>query len=664
MKPLLITLSLIWLLPARGQDLLPAVREMRLGSGRFLLEHAKICGGDAFAAEELRRVTGAAIQAGACQGHVIVLRQTATGGALPVPGETAGPESREAYSIHVTADRVEVTSRSSAGIFYAVQTLKQLVKGGTHPYWPEMTILDWPLLAYRGFMMDMSHAQLPTLAEIRHQIDLLASWKINQYYFYSEATVSLEGFPLLPPEARYTKKDVADIIQYAAVRHIDVVPNFELYGHLHDLFRMERYSDLAVIPHGGEFKRGDPRVQPIISAWIAQIAALFPSPFFHAGFDETWLLEREAARLNRRPEDLYLEQLQEVCELLRAHGKTPMAWADMMEKYPQMISRLPKGLIAFPWHYSPLPEAEYDRLFTPFGEAHVPIVVQSAVSTWRWLVPDFATSFENDDRLVAAGVKHRALGFLSSGWADNTQVLMRMAEPALAHAAAVAWQGSAPAKDTFFERYAAIQYGASGASFAEALAHLTRAETALQTAQGTSTINTFWDNAFSKTRLERSATHTDALHKCRLEAQQAIELLEAMPAAVDTVTVKTLLVGARMLDYTGLKYIYALEISRFWQELGDRPGKHDIDTLIGLESGAIYHSRTEDMLDGISQLRDGFREAWLEEYTPFRLALALSKYDSEFQFWWRFQRRLEQLNSEFKDGDRLPPLDSLLRDLP
>ena len=369
MKQLLTLLPLVCLLPAHGQNLLPAVREMQPGNGRFLLEHAKVCGGDELAVEELQ------LKAGPCKGHVIVLHQTATGGALPVPGETPGPESREAYSIRVTSDRVEVESKSSAGIYYGVQTLKQLVRRGPQPYLPEATIRDWPLLAYRGFMMDMSHAQLPTLAEIRHQIDLLASWKINQYYFYSEATLSLDGFPLLPPEGRYTKEEVAGIIRYAAARHIDVIPNFELYGHLHDLFRMERYSDLAVIPHGGEFKRGDPRVQPIIAAWVSQIAALFPSPFFHAGFDETWLLEREADRLHRRPEDLFLEQLQAVCDLLRAHGKTPMAWADMMEKYPQMIPRLPKGLIAFPWHYSPLSGAEYDRFFAPFGEAHVPIVV-------------------------------------------------------------------------------------------------------------------------------------------------------------------------------------------------------------------------------------------------------------------------------------------------
>src|SRR4051794_20238637 len=102
MKHTRLFLPLVFLLCARAQTVLPAVREMHLGSGRFILEHAKVCGGDPLLLAQLR------LPAGPCQGHVIVLHQSAAGGALPVPGETPGPESRETYSIHVTSDRVDV----------------------------------------------------------------------------------------------------------------------------------------------------------------------------------------------------------------------------------------------------------------------------------------------------------------------------------------------------------------------------------------------------------------------------------------------------------------------------------------------------------------------------------------------------------------------------
>ena len=87
----------------------------------------------------------------------------------------------------------------------------------------------------------------------------MARWKNNQYYFYNETIVALDGFPPAAPGARLTKNDVREIVAYARARHIDVVPCLELYGHLHDLFRREQYSALADFPHGVEFNPSDPK---------------------------------------------------------------------------------------------------------------------------------------------------------------------------------------------------------------------------------------------------------------------------------------------------------------------------------------------------------------------------------------------------------------------
>ena len=129
-------------------------------------------------------------------------------------------------------------------------------------------------------------------AEIKRQIDFLARWKGNQYYFYSELSIELKGYPLINPGARYTQEQVREIIRYARERHVDVVPCLEFYGHLHDLFRIERYGDLAALPHGGDLNPRDPRMQRMVEDWVGQMAALFPSPWFHIGLDEPWELER------------------------------------------------------------------------------------------------------------------------------------------------------------------------------------------------------------------------------------------------------------------------------------------------------------------------------------------------------------------------------------
>jgi N-acetyl-beta-hexosaminidase len=133
------------------------------------------------------------------QGEVeIRLERTGAVDALAVPGEKPGPASREAYQLDVTTAGIKLTARSSAGIFYAVQTLVQLVEFQQgKPVFPLVHIEDWPAMAYRGTMVDMSEGQPATEDEVKRQLDMLALWKANQYYFYNEDSIELNGYPLL-----------------------------------------------------------------------------------------------------------------------------------------------------------------------------------------------------------------------------------------------------------------------------------------------------------------------------------------------------------------------------------------------------------------------------------------------------------------------------------
>ena len=155
-------------------------------------------------------------------------------------------------------------------------------------------------------------------------------------------------------------------------------------------------------------------------------------------------------------------------------------------------------------------------------------------------------------------------------------------------------------------------------------------------------------------------TNSENLHNSRLAAEDAqIYIRNAMKYGIDSISLTAMLAGARMLDYIGLKYLYAGEIAGFWKQLTDKPSASDFRLLIGIETRAKYHSRTSDMLDAITETKEIFQKAWLNEYTPFRLGFALGKYDMEFQFWLRFQRRLENLS--FREGEAMPSLESLLK---
>jgi hexosaminidase len=622
---------------------------------------------DRFAARELSSIlskitsTTIGVKESATSGPSIILERTGDVSPLPVPGETPGPDTRESYKIQVTGKNVRITAKSSAGLFYGVQTLRQIVEGsGEKAVLPEVEIEDWPSLVYRGFMMDMSHAQLPRVEEIKQQIDFLSRWKINQYLFYSEASIELDGYPLLMVDARFTKKQVKEVIEYAKARHVDVIPNMELYGHLHDLFRLEHYADLSVIPHGGEFKPKDPRVRTILEDWISQISALFPSPFFHIGFDETWLLEVEAKKLNKTPEELYLEMLKQTTDFVEVNGKRPLVWADMLQKFPAIIPKISPKVIAVPWHYFPLKETEYDQLLSPFSKAGIGMIVQGAIINWNWLVPDFEISTENTDLLIQAGRKYHAVGYINSGWTDDTQTLMRLGFPDMAYGAVASWQSIPADRENFFKQFAQAQYPPDLAQLVEkAHKSLMEAESILRKSVG-STDPAFWANPFLPDNLKLIEDNKDNLHKGRLASEDAqTYILAALKYGTDTTTLFTMYVGARMLDFLAMKYLYAAEIAQFWKQLTDSPNKSAAMGSMYMEIPFKYHTRTSDLLDAIIETKMLFQKAWLYEYTPFRLGVALGKYDQEFQFWLRFQRRLEMINQYYKEGDALPSLESI-----
>lgn len=655
--------------------ILPKPQKISYGTSSYSIRGASISfaktpsAEDLFAAEELAdmlsgmcgRPINITEQTGGSPG--ILLHRTGEVDPLPLPDETAGPNSREAYKINIREKQVRIEARSSAGLFYAVQTLRQMVEdSGENAILPECTIEDWPSMAYRGFMMDMSHTQLPLIAEIKKQIDFLARWKSNQYLFYSEASIELDGYPLLMANARFTKEEVREIIKYARKRHIDVIPNMELYGHLHDLFRLEHYSDMAVIPHGGEFSPNDPRVEPLLADWIQQVADLFPSSFFHIGFDETWLIKKEAKKLNLPPEDLYLKMLRRTTDLVEGEGKVPLVWADMLQKFPSIIPEVSGKTIAVPWHYWPKEEKEYDDLLGPFEAEGIPMIVQSALINWNWVYPVFGISFENTDLLIKVGRKHHAIGFINSGWTDDTQTIMRMSWPDLAYGSAASWQSAVMNREEFFGEYCQIQYPDEIATLVEkAHSSLVVAESLIRQVVG-NTDPALFANPFTEKSLVNIEENMADLRSGRLASEVAqINLRKALEFKIDTITLYAMLTGAKMLDYLALKYIYAGEIAEFWQQLEEAEDKDEMRRWMHMEVSFKYHTRTSDMLDAIIELKEMYKKAWLNEYTTFRLGVGLGKYDLEFQYWLKMQRRMDQIRSNYKAGDKLPVLESLFQ---
>jgi hexosaminidase len=454
---------------------------------------------------------------------------------------------------------------------------------------------------------------------------------------------------------------VRRIIGYARERHVDVVPCLEFYGHLHDLFRVERYADLAALPHGGDLNPRHPEMWRMVNDWIGQMTALFPSPWFHIGLDEPWELERAGGA---DPGKLYLEHLTRTSELVRSHGKRVLFWADvasganLFEKYPQMAAGLPEGTIPVPWHYHE--EKDYTRMLEPFSKAHVPQVIGTGIWAWDTIVPDFRVTFANIDGFLRDGRKHGTLGIVNTNWADDAQILYRMTQPGVAYGAIAAWQRDPIQRAAFFTNYCAELYGGTSATVATALQALDDAQQAMAAALGSEDAFRLWDDPLAPRTLARARTHVQDLRRARLRAEEAQEHLQNA-LGQDPDSLASLLFGARLLDYAGMKFLYAVEIADIFSKLDSSATSADISFWLGRQASDRNHSRVGDLMDLIVELRDIYRAQWQAEYTSYRLGTALGRFDAEYEYWRRFQSRLWEVRRTFQPGKPLPTLDSLRR---
>ena len=105
----------------------------------------------------------------------------------PWPEDALASHGEQAYWVRVTSTQVLAGGRGDEAAHYAAQTLRQLVRGEGARL-PALEILDWPSLAYRGVMMDVSRGKVHTLATLKRVVDELSLFKMNVLQLYTEHT--------------------------------------------------------------------------------------------------------------------------------------------------------------------------------------------------------------------------------------------------------------------------------------------------------------------------------------------------------------------------------------------------------------------------------------------------------------------------------------------
>ena len=205
-----------------------------------------------------------------------------------------GAVAEEAYVLEVAADGVRVTASSLLGEMNARKTLAQLVKlsGGKVPC---CRIADWPILRWRGFMLDngRNYLDLPSLKDL---IDVMAAYKLNLFHWHfteyyawrlqSKRHPEIEKKGYYDPLGNrhhgkfYTQEEFRELVDYAYARGVTVMPEFDIPGHAEAFRQAFGFKSMR-----------DPGVVETLVDLVNELCTLAPKekmPFVHLGGDEVW----------------------------------------------------------------------------------------------------------------------------------------------------------------------------------------------------------------------------------------------------------------------------------------------------------------------------------------------------------------------------------------
>jgi hypothetical protein len=590
---------------------------------------------------------------------------------LPVVADTIHSNQREAYSLSITSSTIKIEANTTAGLYYAIQTIRQLIKGqGRDAVLPAVIIKDKPVLPFRGVMMDFAHGGLLTVAEIKSQIDFLSRYKANQYYFYNEVSIKIDGYPTLNYGANYTKEEIKSIIAYGKERHMDVIPFVAMYGHLHELIRNEKYASLAIGKYGHEIDPSNPAVSVLMKDWIKQYTQLFESPFIHVGFDETWETKQISERAGQQkidPEGLFIKQLTFISNELKQYGKTVLAWTDMNNFYPDILAKFPKEVIPVIWEYTP-DTAAINHYLRPVLKEKRSFFIQPAVSGWGHVYPNSNYTFDNINLCLEAGMANNTLGFITSVWTDPVEPFVRPSWMFMAYGCIGAWQGKVPDKNSFTAYYSSVDYASIANDMQKAISTIAASGELLGKCLGKNTgglprgtIVESWSNPFQSYYLENTKAHLDdfiASRKLSEEAQGIlINLLEKAPQKQRNF-INSMLVSARLINYTATRFIWAKRICDRWKE-STLPDKKDDFVIYDITYSC--HGLLVDMMDECGELKSVYEKAWLDAYKPYRLNTMLGRFDVEQGLWRKLFLKVLDHRIQLKDDEVGKAFEELFR---
>ena len=353
--------------------LIPAPASLQPAEGSFRFDaRTPLHAGDGVA----RRVAASFAQmVQATNGIAPALADGGGGGIRFEIDPAVSPDAPEGYLLEVAAEGVRVAASDERGLFYGAVTLWQLLSpAGGDARIPALRIEDAPRFAWRGLMLDPAR-HFQSVEQVKQLLDAMARHKLNVFHWHLTDDqgwrIEIPKYPRLTEVAAcripageagrdpssgeprpycgyYTQAQIRDVVAYAAQRHITVVPEFDMPGHVQAVVAAyPQYGSLGDTPpvsnewgvHQYLFNV-DEETFAFIEDVLDEIMALFPSTYIHIGGDEAVKDQWESSpRVQARMRELGIADetalqswfIKRIGRYLEGKGRRLLGWDEILD---------------------------------------------------------------------------------------------------------------------------------------------------------------------------------------------------------------------------------------------------------------------------------------------------------------------------------------------
>ena len=557
----------------------------------------------------------------------------------------------EGYSLLIKKDLILIAANKSTGLFYGIQTLKQLIIGNKdNSFLPGVNIFDYPTLKYRGILDDISRGPVPTFDYMKQQVRRLAGLKMNTLQYYIENVVMTKYHPeFAPPDGSITIDEIKDLSAYAKKYHVMLIGNFQSFGHFEKILAHPEYSRLG--EKGSLLSPAFPESIKLLKDIYSEMVPAFDSPFFNVDADETFDLGKGASKElvdSLGYAVVYTDQIKKMYSILKDLDVRMMMWGDILLKYPESLNMLPKDIIMMTWGYDA--KESYDDMILPFKNAGYDFTISPGVLNSYSTMPDFSVSMPNIKNLVRDGVKYGSMGMVLTVWDDGGSAFFSRDWYGVAYGAEHSWNPNERSLPDFNERFNKIVYADKTGDFTKAVWKLVEL-TNVPVTNGL------------KEKLLWTKVIPDSGEVLRIGTEGWDKVKEIVDSAEIYLNEAKPLLHKKDYDY----FRFTVEQYRFNADL-----RFNLMHAVKLYSGALHSQNADksftrrqliDAIDAIGSSRkslinlyDFYRDIWLNENKTSAMVVVLDKYQSQINDLKDVERRIYSALRDYDSGLDLPEI--------